>query len=416
MQVTKSLGNHRSLFLCEHCNTEVEKRTDTGKSSKSCGTTECNRKQRIKANWEKYPKSVMTVVEDLGFINNARNQAQHMIRYKCPHCETNVDIVFNRGYKQQSCGSRVCQTKALKVEGRHQKTLLTGSSYELILKRTFNGMNRRCSEENHKSYKDYGARGIAVDWMSFEDFYKDMGEEFTKLRKIYESNPKATVGDAPSIERIDSDGNYRKENCEWIPQRENARRKNDEYRPVCQINPRTMELIKTWDSARDAARAVSDILYVDKIKNVCNGDRNVHSGFIWMWEQDYLDKESNTDKSEPLVMLWDEKILGDCSVAWRDVEVFKKDVGSEGEQLIKVNKNEPWSSSNFRWESADYVRKDMGVKRVEQMDKSSNAVIHTYETIKDAVEAIEGSSQGNISACCSGRRKSHAGFGWRYAS
>lgn len=64
----------------------------------------------------------------------------------------------------------------------------------------FTDMRRRCNSPNNHAYKNYGARGISVEWECFEDFYKDMGER---------PSPKHT------IERKDVNGNYSKENCVW---------------------------------------------------------------------------------------------------------------------------------------------------------------------------------------------------------
>ena len=68
------------------------------------------------------------------------------------------------------------------------------------------GMMRRCYEENCKSYKDYGGRGIKVcsRWHEFKNFLEDMGERPPNL----------------TIERIDNFGNYAPGNCKWIPKAE----------------------------------------------------------------------------------------------------------------------------------------------------------------------------------------------------
>jgi hypothetical protein len=75
-------------------------------------------------------------------------------------------------------------------------------------------MIRRCENPSHKSYKDYGARGIKVcdRWKSFDAFFSDMG--------------KAPAG--LSIDRIDTNGNYEPGNCRWTTQKvqQNNRRSN----------------------------------------------------------------------------------------------------------------------------------------------------------------------------------------------
>ena len=73
---------------------------------------------------------------------------------------------------------------------------------------------QRCTNPNDKRYKDYGGRGIKVckRWMKFENFLEDMGEPPT---------------DEHSINRIDNDGNYCKENCEWSTRKEQGRNKRN---------------------------------------------------------------------------------------------------------------------------------------------------------------------------------------------
>lgn len=71
------------------------------------------------------------------------------------------------------------------------------------LYRTWSDMKTRCYNKNHKYFGRYGGRGITVcdEWLaSFEAFLKDMGRK---------PSPKH------SLDRIDNDMGYSKENCKW---------------------------------------------------------------------------------------------------------------------------------------------------------------------------------------------------------
>jgi hypothetical protein len=75
-------------------------------------------------------------------------------------------------------------------------------SYQAMLQRCY---NPRCAE-----FKNYGGRGLRVcdRWIgSFELFYEDMGVR-----------PAQT-----SIDRIDNDDGYYKENCRWASQKQQCR-------------------------------------------------------------------------------------------------------------------------------------------------------------------------------------------------
>lgn len=54
------------------------------------------------------------------------------------------------------------------------------------------------------------------------------------------------------------------------------------------------------------------------------------------------------------------------------------------------------------------------VREVEKLDSEGN-VIARYPSVTEAVRSVGGRATANLSACCSGRRRSFAGFRWRYA-
>lgn len=117
--------------------------------------------------------------------------------------ETKVETSKLKSGKTKSCG-------CLRAEQKRQELTKHGMR-ETRLYRIWHSMKCRCQLERHKSYKNYGGRGIRVcdEWQAFEPF-RDWAMDNGYTDKL-------------TIDRIDVNGNYEPSNCRWIPMAEQSK-------------------------------------------------------------------------------------------------------------------------------------------------------------------------------------------------
>ena len=111
--------------------------------------------------------------------------------------------------------------------------------------RIYRGMVLRCNDKNDPAYKNYGGRGISVEWNSYEEFYKDMGDP----------------PDGTWIDRINNNGNYSSKNCRWASPKENQENKR--------VSKLWTILGVTYSSSTEASHALG--IAKSEINRKCNG-------------------------------------------------------------------------------------------------------------------------------------------------
>lgn len=121
----------------------------------------------------------------------------------------------------QSCGCLRTEV-AIKIHRKHGFAF-TSDPNKKKMYTVFMNINARCTKPSAISYKNYGGRGITVEWKSFESFAADMYPSFLKHVEQYGSWD-------TTIERTNNDGPYSKKNCRWATREE--QRQNIRYNPI----------------------------------------------------------------------------------------------------------------------------------------------------------------------------------------
>lgn len=212
----------------------------------------------------KEPEFIM----DLGmqYANSTSKLPRRVCLYKCfcgSEFTARPDLVKSK--KRVGCG---CTRK-------YYKNTITHGLSNHRLYDTWRNMVDRCTKSNVPNYSRYGERGIKVcdRWLNVENFIEDMYPSYK---------------DGLTLDRIDIDGNYEKDNCRWATKTVQSRnttklykrntsgyrgvgyiKKNKNYRARIVINYKDVHL-GVFNTALEAAKAYDKYIIENNLEHTRN--------------------------------------------------------------------------------------------------------------------------------------------------
>lgn len=172
----------------------------------------------------------------LSVIKRFGKDKYNNIIWECRCQCNNIVHAITRNLKNgntKSCGclqkEKLKLTHIMNTKHGHYK-----NGKESKIHRTWEAMLNRCNNPNNKDYKNYRGRGITVcyRWSNkkngFKNFLEDMGEPPSKYH---------------SIDRINNNDGYYKENCRWATNKEQQRNTRKNY--LMTLNGKT-QCLAAW--------------------------------------------------------------------------------------------------------------------------------------------------------------------------
>ncbi len=156
------------------------------------------------------------------------------------------------------------------------------------------------------------------------------------------------------------------------------------------------QILKQKELIRETAEPTKDIKTekVMPIKHGMSGTKEYHA-----WQQ--MKSQAKKVSFEP---------------AWNDFSVWYEDFGKhkpdDNHQMIRKVGSKGFVKDNVVWVTIAEARKMQVARPVIRVSNTGSEYL--YPSAIEAAHSTAKATPGHITACCRGKRKSHAGYGWKY--
>lgn len=199
----------------------------------------------------------MKLIRKLGTRKSEKGHSDSWGLYRCGYCELEVERRIPNKCKSCGCAREKLIGETTLKHGDNRSRKRHGNPHPLYS--IWSGMKARCSNNKSKAYKWYGGKGVQVckEWLEYLNF-----KEWA-LANGYK------IG--LSIDRVDSNGNYCPENCQWITREENTAKG---AKPNARFSwNETQEIKKIFSTGKFTQKAIASAYNVSKscIQHIVNG-------------------------------------------------------------------------------------------------------------------------------------------------